>query len=68
MVVSIVIDHSTPGPPVSRGKALHYIEKVERQFDRIVGRASGDRLRREPEQGRAQCRARTFVRDHQGQS
>ena len=36
MVVSIVIDHSTPGPPVSRGKVLHYIEKVERQFDRIV--------------------------------
>ena len=29
MVVSIVTDHSTPSPPVSRGKALHYIEEVE---------------------------------------
>ena len=36
MVVSIVTDHSTPSPPVSRGKALHYIEEVEQQFDRIV--------------------------------
>ena len=37
MVVSIVTDHSTPSPPVSRGKALHYIEEVEQQFDRIGG-------------------------------
>ena len=36
MVVSIVTDHSTPIPPISRGKALHYIEEVEQQFDRIV--------------------------------